>query len=173
MWTLRAAPALTHRIAALREPGIRAVELPRTTEPARQDRQGRYWIPLGAETAIVSSRPDLQDRPLAVVVPLDDEWPVRLDAAARLHALLSGGRPEPWLTEQRRRRITRALRTGDARRAGASYRDIANAFFGARRVSQEAWKTSPLKAQIVRLAAYGRRLVRHDYRQLLRGRSRR
>lgn len=59
----------------------------------------------------------------------------------------------------------------DARRAGASYREVAAVYFGARRVSAEPWKTSSLKAQIVRLAAYGQSMIDRGYRDLLAGKG--
>ena len=62
-------------------------------------------------------------------------------------------------------------RTVDGRQSGATYRAVATAFYGAKRVAAEPWKTSSLKAQIARLAAYGRMMIDHGYRQLLRGRN--
>lgn len=72
--------------------------------------------------------------------------------------------PDPFCGEKR------ALRCVDARDTGASYRAMATVLFGARRVADEPWKTSSLKAQVARLTVHGRMLVDRGYRRLLRGR---
>ena len=68
--------------------------------------------------------------------------------------------------------MKRALRTVDGRQSGATYRAIATAFFGADRVAAEPWKTSSIKAQVARLAAYGRMMIDYGYKQLLKGKAR-
>jgi len=114
----------------------------------------------------------LEAESISIIIPVDDDWPVRLAAAERLRRLLVEHIAEPSLTPQRRQRLKHALRTVDGRRDGASYRAIATVFFGARRVSQEPWKTSSLKAQIARLAAYGGMMIDRGYRRMLKGRLR-
>lgn len=123
-------------------------------------------------TTIVGADTDIDAESLSTLIPIDDDWPVRVAAADRLRRRLIDRTTDPPLTRQRRERLKRALRTVDGRRTGASYRAIATVFFGARRVAQEPWKTNSLKAQIARLAAHGRMLVDHGYRLLLEGKSR-
>jgi len=106
--------------------------------------------------------------PFGILLPLDDHWPIRLAAADGLRRALIDRTADPPLSRQRRERLKRALRCVDARRAGASYREVAAVYFGARRLSAETWKTSSLKAQIVRLAAYGQNMIDRGYRDLLR-----
>ena len=114
-----------------------------------------------------------QAEPVGLVLPLDEDWALRLAVADRLYRRLTGGEDAaPPLSPQRRARLKRALRTIDAQGDGASYRTIATHVFGARRVAQEAWKTSSLKAQMARLAASGRKMIAQGYRTLLKGRSR-
>lgn len=120
---------------------------------------------------VVSSEQEKQDHPIAVVIPIDADWSIRIEAARRLRDALVGKRPRRWFTHQRCRRIASALRTTDARQADATFRDIAIEYFGRDRVASDPWKTSALKAQTARLARYGRRLTSTGYRQLLRGRS--
>ena len=118
---------------------------------------------------LVGGEAALNAEALGILIPLDDDWPTRVAAADRLRRRLIERTADPPLTRQRRKRLTRALRTIDGRRTGASYRVVATVFFGARRVAEEPWKTSSLKAQIARLAAYGRRLVSRGHKDLLRG----
>jgi len=111
-----------------------------------------------------------QDRPLGILLPLDAHWSVRLATAERLRARLLGERAPPGsLTPQQRHRIILALRALDGRAAQAVLRTIAVHLFGAERVRDEHWKTSPLKAQVTRLITHGRHLSQHGYRALLLG----
>ncbi|QBY00443.1 DUF2285 domain-containing protein [Rhodophyticola sp. CCM32] len=134
-------------------------------------RNGRYWAYLKTGLVVVSNDPFFACEARGVLIPLDDDWAIRVATARRVRALTCGRNPSAWFTEQRRQRIARALRTGDALRAGAHLRDIAISYFSADRVASEPWKTSALKAQIARLARYGRMLVGDGYRQLLRGKA--
>jgi hypothetical protein len=111
-------------------------------------------------------------RPIGILVPLDEHWSARVDALKALHAqLLYRKRFPPPLTPQQRRRIQLALRTLDARRHSASYQVIARHLFGAEAVSREHWKTSSLKAQVTRLSAHGTHLTTKGYRFLLLGKG--
>lgn len=118
---------------------------------------------------LVATSDALDARSVGVLIPLDDHWPIRVAAAERLRLRLIERTADPPITPQRRERLKRALRCIDGRRDGATYRAIATAFFGARRVAEEPWKTSSLKAQIARLTAHGRRLIDQGYKNLLRG----
>ncbi|MEM9763206.1 MAG: DUF2285 domain-containing protein [Pseudomonadota bacterium] len=171
LWTPAAAPAIAQVLA---EPPFAAVTLGALRRSdldldAAAERQA--WNVLRDGTVVVSTIPGSQDRPVGILIPLDAHWRVRLAAADRFRDALIGRRPPALLTHERRRRIKRALQTVDARRRNASYRDIAEAYFGSRRTASEPWKTSALKAQVSRLAAYGNVLVGDGYRQLLCGKS--
>jgi hypothetical protein len=109
------------------------------------------------------------DAPFGVVLPLDAHWSALLAAAERLRNALVGLAMVPEITPQRRDRLKRALRTIDGRRQGASYRAVAETFYGKSRVAGEHWKTSPLKAQVARLAVLGRMMIDRGYRMLLQG----
>ena len=126
------------------------------------------WLRLVGGAVLVAQRLE-DDLPLGVLLPLDAHWPVRLAAADRLRAVLVGLPVEPGITPQRRERLKRAIRAIDGRRDGASYRGVGEAFFGEARVADEPWKTSALKAQVVRLARYGRMMIDRGYRRLLDG----
>jgi hypothetical protein len=118
---------------------------------------------------------DPSDQPLAVVLPLDDDLPVRAAAALRLWARMAGqaaghdGEPLP-LTRQRRDRLMLMIRALDGHLAEASYREIAEVVFGADRMERETWKTSSLRDRTIRLVKGGVALMRAGYRRLLRGR---
>jgi hypothetical protein len=62
------------------------------------------------------------------------------------------------------------LRALDGHLAEASYREIARVLFGVRRLERDAWKTSSLRDQTIRLVKGGVALMRAGYRRLLRGR---
>ena len=66
------------------------------------------------------------------------------------------------------------LRAFDGWASGGTYRQIAQALFGAARIPARAWKTHDLRNRIIRLVQGGLALVRRGYRRLLRaGRRRR
>lgn len=134
------------------------------------DAEGLSWVRLKEGVNLVGEQ--IGDRPVGLLLPLDGDWPVRLAAADRLYRQLINGNADPPITRQRRERLKRALRTIDGRQSGASYRAVATVFFGADRVAAEPWKTSSLKAQIARLAAYGRTMIDRGYRDLLGGPTR-
>lgn len=133
--------------------------------------RGRYWTYIRTGLIVVSDNALTGDRPRAVIIPLSPDWSIRIATADRLRRVWRGQTPRALFTRQRRKRIGHALRTDDARKSGARLRDIAVAYFGARRVSAEPWKTSALKAQVARLANYGRHLTATGFRQLLRGKT--
>lgn len=107
---------------------------------------------------------------LGLVLPLDDDLPIRLAAALDLWRRMHGRAPERVrLTPQRRRRLIDGLRALDARQAHASVRDITRALFPAFELRTGAeWKTDPHRAQTMRLIADATALMRGGYRDLLR-----
>ena len=114
------------------------------------------------------------NQPLAIVMPLDDDLPTRAEAALRLWARIGGraaghAREPLALTRQRRDRLVSMVRALDGHLAEASYREIAEVLFGARRVEGEMWKTSSLRDRTIRLVKGGLALMRAGYRKLLRG----
>lgn len=114
------------------------------------------------------------DQPLAAVLPLNDDLPIRATAALRLWARMAdqpNQQEEPLaLTRQRRDRLVLMVRALDGRLAEAPYREIAEALFGTRRIERDTWKTSSLRDRTIRLVRGGIHLMRAGYRTLLRGR---
>jgi hypothetical protein len=116
--------------------------------------------------------------PPAVVLPLDRLFGIRVAAALRLWRSLAGRNPGPnpvTLSRARRDRLILALRALDGRLAKASYREIADALFGAGEISGRAWKSHDLRDRTIRLVHYGLKMMEGGYRLLLlhpyRGRS--
>lgn len=170
-WRPSVAPAVTALIAKTPGKETTTSGLEEVILDVRRGANGRYWAHLRTGLVVVSNDPLFAREARGVLIPFDDEWAIRVATAHRLRILTRGQYPSASFTEQRRRRIARALRTGDGLHAGANLRDIAISYFSADRVASEPWKTSALKAQVARLARYGRALVGDGYRQLLRGKT--
>lgn len=110
-----------------------------------------------------------QDTP-CVVLPLDRLFDIRAAAALQLWRGLTGrspGRDPSALPATRRERLVLALRALDARVEKESYRDIAKALFGARRLPERSWKTHDLRDRTIRLARLGHGMMQGGYRRLL------
>ncbi|MBO6636897.1 MAG: DUF2285 domain-containing protein [Roseitalea sp.] len=168
-WRPDFAPAVVNLVAMVSDLGLQAASITEHVAERRTDEHGKSWALLPDGTVLVATSDAVDARSVGVLIPLDDHWPVRVAAAERLRRQVIERTADPPITPQRRERLKRALRCIDGRRDGATYRAIATAFFGARRVAEEPWKTSSLKAQIARLAAYGRTLVVRGHEDLLRG----
>lgn len=110
-----------------------------------------------------------------VELPLDRDFEFRAWAGIRLWRGLKGrpqGAPPHAISAHRRRRIALALRASDAKRDGATYREIAENLLPAHRVAASDWRTHEVRDQIKRLVKTGLALVQGGYRALLRPPSR-
>lgn len=110
--------------------------------------------------------------PMAIVLPLDDDLPGRIEAIQRFWQMLKA-RPVPRdtrMTPYQRQRFRLMMQAADGRASGASYREIGIVLFGERRVSSEPWKTSPLRAAVIALARNSSALIGGGYLGLLRHR---
>jgi hypothetical protein len=107
----------------------------------------------------------------AALLPLDEHFAIRAAAALRVWRALMGRKPGPdpqMLTAQRRNRLVLALRALDARRAHASYRQVAEGLFGPLRLRGDAdWNSHDARDRTIRLARLGLELSRGGYRRLL------
>jgi hypothetical protein len=114
------------------------------------------------------------DQPLAMIIPLDADGLDRIEAAARLWRALHKppASADMRLTWQQRRRLKRMLQAVDGRMTGASYREIAEAIYGVKRVTEDPWKTSALRDSTMDLVKGGLALIAGGYRKLLRHRRR-
>jgi hypothetical protein len=107
---------------------------------------------------------------LAAVIPLDADTLDRIAALSRFWAGLRRppAPPDDRLTPQRRRRLQQMLRVLDGRRAGNTYRTIAQILFPKHRIDPAAWAGDALRETIIRLARDGSKLVEGGYRTILR-----
>jgi hypothetical protein len=111
---------------------------------------------------------------LAALLPLDEDFRLRVLSLVRFQRRLagraSGPPPKAWLiTRRHRRRLILMVRALDGHLAEASYREIADALYGAEAVARYAWKTSSIRGQTIRLVKDAVRMMRGGYRELLRG----
>lgn len=111
----------------------------------------------------------------AAELPFDGDFDARAYAARRLWRAMNGRTPGPAfheLSKQRRERLSVAIRALDARATGSTYRAIAEALFGKKRIPDHAWKTHDLRNRTIRLVQSGLALMRGGYRELLRPKRR-
>jgi hypothetical protein len=105
---------------------------------------------------------------------LDDDFQVRVLRLIRFQRRLtgrsSGPLPEGWqITRRHHQRLSLMVRALDGHLADASYREIADALYGAEAVTRYAWKTSSIRGQTIRLVKDAIGMMRGGYRKLLRG----
>ncbi|WP_100555222.1 DUF2285 domain-containing protein [Bradyrhizobium sp. UASWS1016] len=123
------------------------------------------------EHRIWSKVPPVVGAPSAAELTFDGDFDARAYAARRLWRAMNGRALGPafhQLSKQRRERISAAIRALDAHNAGGSYRIIAKALFGKKRIPDRAWKTHDLRNRTIRLVQSGLALMRGGYRKLLR-----
>lgn len=140
---------------------------------ARRDLLGHHFVHRAGGRTFHALRLDgADDAPLMAMIPLDVTGFDRLaETEQLLRALLDlSVAPDGRLTPQQLRRARHMLQAVDGRRAGASYREIAEVLYGAKRVRAEHWKTSPLRANVIGLVKGGLAMIAGGYRQLLRHR---
>jgi hypothetical protein len=112
--------------------------------------------------------------PCTALLPIDEDCLSRIETLTRFWRALHGRNvpPDTRLTSQQRRRIRLMLQAVDGRFNEASYREIADAIYGAPRVAADAWKTSALRDSTIALVRDGKALVDGEYRLLLKHRRR-
>jgi hypothetical protein len=112
--------------------------------------------------------------PLAALIPLDAEALGRIEALTRFWRAWQG-RPAPAdtrMTPQQRRRFRLTMQAADGHSNGASYRDIAIALYGFKRVAADPWKTSALRDAVIGLVEGATAMIGGGYLQILRHRRR-
>lgn len=106
----------------------------------------------------------------AIVLPLDAAFETRLDAARQLWRELNGrplGPAYGALPKQTKTRHTLNLRAHDARRAGATYREIAEVLLSREPVAPRDWRDHHLRHKVRAILRRADRLVAGGYRDLL------
>jgi hypothetical protein len=141
---------------------------------SRRVANGEHWLLDQGGDALPVALIDGADaaRPAAIVIPLDDNFSMRMEAARCFGNAMAGtasGRAPDGLTEQQRNRLQLILRSLDGWLARCTYREIAEALFGPSSIpSGREWRTSDLRGRIIRLCNRGVDLMRGEYRDLLR-----
>jgi type VI secretion system activator RovC-like protein len=113
--------------------------------------------------------------PLAVELPLDAHFDIRVQAASRFWRALERRTPGPPplpLNVRRRQGLILSIRALDGRLAGKTYREIAEGLFGQHRIPKRDWRTHDLRSRTIRSVRSGFALMRGGYRALLRPPSR-
>ncbi|AZO31499.1 MAG: DUF2285 domain-containing protein [Mesorhizobium sp.] len=113
-------------------------------------------------------------RSLTALIPLDSHTLGRVEALVRFWRSCHR-RPVPpdtRMTIQQRSRLRLMLQASDGRTNGASYREIATAFYGTGRVASNPWKTSSLRDTVIGLVKSGGAMIAGGYLQMLRHRRR-
>jgi hypothetical protein len=149
--------------------------------PAFQRRvvEGEYWLvnDTDARLAALLANGASADSPAAILIPLDQNFAARAEAAARLWRLAMGRpsrRSPDHPTQHQRRRLVLSLRALDGHLAGETYREIARVLFGVTRIpAGPAWKTHDLRDRTIRLVRTGLDLMQGGYLDLLRHSRRR
>jgi hypothetical protein len=111
---------------------------------------------------------------LSALIPLDGNTLGRIEALTRFYSAQMGRAipPDTRLTTLQRRRLQLMIQAIDGRINAVTYREIANAIYGASRVADMPWKTSPLRDSAIALVRDGLAMVDGGYKQLLRHRRR-
>ena len=113
--------------------------------------------------------------PIAAVIPLDEDFLLRVTGALRLRRHLNGQPAGPMprplqLTPRHRKRLIQMLRALDGRLSEATYREIAELIFGPNTVHEPGWKTLPVRAQTIRLVKDAIAMMNRGYLNFLKGR---
>jgi len=106
----------------------------------------------------------------AIVLPLDDAFETRLDAARQFWRALNGRAPGPAygaLPQQMKTRHILNLRAHDARRAGATYRRIAEVLLSREPIAPRDWRDHHLRHKVRAILRRADHLVAGGYRDLL------
>jgi hypothetical protein len=143
------------------------------TAMAQSDRADGLHLRLPGDHQIwlLDKRPDQR---LAVVIPLNDDLPLRAASALRFYRTLRADKAGPVpqshvLTVQQRKRLILMLAALDGHLSQASYREIATELFDPSVASEKGWKTHPIRASTIRLVKEAKRMVNRGYLKLLRG----
>jgi hypothetical protein len=108
--------------------------------------------------------------PLVVVLGFDRDFGLRVRAVEALERATAGrAAPRSRLTAAQRLRLVRSLLALDGALRHDSYRQIAQAVFGAEAVDREDWRTASVRDATIRLVRTGRALMRGGYLKLLKG----
>ncbi|WP_188393971.1 DUF2285 domain-containing protein [Mesorhizobium sp. SARCC-RB16n] len=119
---------------------------------------------------IVSSEPDGLRGINAIILPLDANFEIRLDAARGFWRALNGrpaGVRHGSLPQQSKLRHILNLRAVDGRRAGAPYRRLAEELLAREPIAPRDWRDHHLRHKIRAILRRADRLIAGGYRGLI------
>lgn len=175
VWTEQASPRVLRatRMAASIDSSHKSV-LPRELRNASVWEQGEdleaLWSASTATHRLIAESYDGSLGIDAIILPLDEAFETRLDAARQFWRALNGRPPGPVygaLPPQTKIRHVLNLRAHDARRAAASYRTIAEVLLSRDPIAPRDWRDHHLRHRVRAILRRADRLVAGDYRDLL------
>jgi hypothetical protein len=145
-----------------------------TPAVSRRVANGEHWLlgpgGDGLPVALIDGADAAQ--PAALVIPLDSSVFMRMEAAHYFVNAMAGGNLGPApdaLTAHLGDRLRLILRALDGYLAGCSLRGIAQVLYGSDSVpAGSEWDSHPLRSQTRRLCRRGLKLMRGEYKNLLR-----
>ncbi|WP_136616933.1 MULTISPECIES: DUF2285 domain-containing protein [Mesorhizobium] len=172
VWTEQASPRVLRatQIRSLVSPSHQTVKLSRLSGAAADDELHILWPASTATNNLVTDLGNGATEFNAIVLPLDDAFESRLDAARRFWRELNGRSPGPVygaLPKQTKARHTLNLRAHDARRVGATYREIAQVLLSREPIAPRDWRDHHLRHKVRAILRRADRLVAGGYRDLL------
>lgn len=176
VWTEQASPRVLRatRMPASIDSSHKSV-LPRELRNASVWEQGEdleaLWSASTATHRLIAESYDGSLGIDAIILPLDEAFETRLDAARQfwraLNGRLPGGPVYGALPQQTKTRHILNLRAHDARRAAASYRTIAEVLLSRDPIVPRDWRDHHLRHKVRAVLRRADRLVAGGYRDLL------
>lgn len=128
------------------------------------------WPALASPHRLVAESHDGSFGINAVILSLDGAFETRLDAARQFWRELNGRLPGPAygaLPKQTKARHILNLRAHDARRAGATYREVAEVLLSRDPIASRDWRDHHLRHKVRAILRRADRLVAGGYRDIL------
>ncbi|MER9136072.1 DUF2285 domain-containing protein [Mesorhizobium sp. M0830] len=174
VWTEQASPRVLRatQIRSSVSPSQQTVQLSRGSSAAvwQADELHILWPASAGTNNLVTDIRSGATEFNAIVLPLDAAFETRLDAARQFWRALNGRPPAPAygsLPKQTKTRHILNLRAHDARRAGATYREIAEVLLSRESIAPRDWRDHHLRHKVRAILRRADRLAAGGYRDLL------
>jgi hypothetical protein len=172
VWTEQAYPRVlrTANLIGQAAPAVRLSSLPGVWTGKGGDGHHAVWLASAGTHRLAVAPPVISPDVDAIVLPLDDAFEIRLDAARQFWRSLNGRSSGPAygaLPRQTKFRHVLNLRAQDGRRAGATQRRIAETLLTNEPIASRDWRDHPLRHRVGAILRRADRLVAGGYRDLL------
>lgn len=175
IWTEQASPRVLRAtkspaVAGFSPPAVRLTHLGGAHNWTENEQVHFLWPSASATHHVVSGQSEALLDINAIVLPLDENFETRLDAARRFWRELNGrlpGTPYGSLPQQTKLRHILNLRALDGRRAGARYRRLAEELLSREPIAPRDWRDHHLRHKVRAILRRADRLVAGGYRDLL------